>query len=82
MIEHYRAHNSLRPSTICCTRRGYVRPERIVDGVLRKVGPVVFRCSFGKLRTGSYPGVHRWQRLCAKPWGQRPQPASLNAGAV
>jgi len=24
-----------------------VRPERIVDGVLRKVGPVVFRCSFG-----------------------------------
>jgi hypothetical protein len=29
-----------------------VRPERIVDGVLRKVGLVVFRCP--------YPGVHRW----------------------
>ncbi len=33
--------------------------KRIVDGVLRK-GPAVFRCSFGKLRTGSYPDVHRW----------------------
>ena len=35
-----------------CTRPGYVRPERIVDGVLQDVGPVVFRCP--------YQDTHRW----------------------
>jgi hypothetical protein len=48
--------------------------ERIVDGVLRSVGPVVLSCL--------YAGVHhRWQ-LYAKPWGPRPQPANLEVGAA
>ena len=44
----------LEPTAPMCDQK------RIVDGVLRNVGSVVFRCSFGKLRTGSCPGVYCW----------------------
>ena len=41
------------PANTTWARLLCVRPERIVDGALRKVGPVVFRCSFDRLCAAS-----------------------------